>query len=184
MSEGMRRRFQSPYTWKFWASLILFLVITARALVLTTDEPAPADLHEGKHHVRHVIDGDTVVLDDGRKVRLIGIDAPETDERRGPVEAWGPEATRFAKDFVQRSDGWITLQFDQERFDQYGRHLAYVFVEDKLLNEELIRNGLAEFKPKYRYSGVMKRRFQHAETEAKSKHRGLWSKQNPAPTGR
>lgn len=176
----MRRRFQSPYTWKFWVGWIVFLAAAIRILVLSNDHEAPADIKEGKYHVRHVIDGDTLVLDDGRKIRLIGIDAPETDDRRGPIEPWGPQASSFARDFVERSNGWVTLQFDLERLDQYERHLAYVFVEDGLLNEELIRRGLARFKPNYRYSGVMKRRFRAAEETAKRKKQGIWTTQKPA----
>jgi micrococcal nuclease len=132
--------------------------------------------------VSFVVDGDTLILDDGRKIRLIGVDTPETHERNQPPEVWGPEATRFARDLVAASQGRVRLQFDDERLDKYNRYLAYVWTGDKMLNEELIRNGLGEFTPGYRFSATMKRRFRAAEREAKAHALGMWSESQSVPT--
>ena len=75
----------------------------------------------------------------------------------------------------------MRLGFDNEREDQYGRSLAYIWYNDPtggqelLLNEELIRAGLAKALLRFPYSESMKRRFRAAESEARSSKRGLWS---------
>ena len=125
--------------------------------------------------VLRVVDGDTLLLTDRRRVRLIGADTPETVKPDHPVEAWGPEATQFTKDFC--AGGAIRLEFDQQRKDDYGRTLAYVWVGQRMLNEELIRAGLARAEPQYHYDAQRKARFRTAEKEAKSARRGIWSRQ-------
>ena len=123
--------------------------------------------------IQRVVDGDTLLLPDGRRLRLIGINCPESVKPDHPVEPFGPEASDFTKEFIGGSK--VRLQFDREREDQYGRLLAYVFVGDKLLNEELIRAGLARYEPHYRYSEAMKRRFKAAQEEAQDAKQGIWS---------
>ena len=140
-------------------------------------EPPPANLPEGDFRVERVVDGDTLLLTTGARVRLIGVDTPETVKPDHPVEPWGPEATAFTRTFI--AAGKVRLQFDQERVDQYNRLLAYVWVGDKLLNEELLRAGLARQERGYHYSQAMKTRFRRAEREARDAHRGLWSDAEP-----
>jgi micrococcal nuclease len=69
----------------------------------------------------------------------------------------------------------VRLEFDKERYDKYGRVLAYVYLGDWFLNEELIRAGMGEAKTNYPYSESMKRRFRAAQREAKRRRLGLWS---------
>jgi micrococcal nuclease len=136
-------------------------------------EPAPRDLPEGVYQVRRVVDGDTLLLRDGNRVRLMGVDTPETVKPDHPVEPWGPEATAFTRDFV--AAGPVRLAFDRVRLDRFNRYLAYVWVDDKLLNEELLRAGLARWERGYDYSSQMKTRFRRAQREAQEAHRGPWS---------
>jgi micrococcal nuclease len=138
--------------------------------------PAPVatgPLAEGNYAIARVIDGDTIVVAPKSTIRLIGADTPETVKPEHPVEPLGPEATAFTKRFL--SGGSARLTFDRERVDRFGRHLAYVWADHRLLNEELIRNGLARFEPRFHYSELMKRRFRQAEREAKDAHLGIWS---------
>jgi micrococcal nuclease len=72
--------------------------------------------------VTHVVDGDTVDLSDGRRVRVLGIDTPEMD----PVECWGPEATEFARSTLLDKPVTVTGDPTQDAVDQYGRTLAYL----------------------------------------------------------
>ena len=104
---------------------------------------APRDLPEGVYQVRRVVDGDTLLLRDGNRVRLMGVDTPETVKPDHPVEPWGAEATAFTRNFV--AAGPVRLAFDRVRLDRFNRYLAYVWVDDKLLNEELLRAGLARW---------------------------------------
>jgi micrococcal nuclease len=92
-----------------------------------------------------------------------------------PVEAWGPEASQFTKDFIANSGGRVRLSFSLERRDRYDRFLAFVWNGETMLNEELVRAGLAEARLDYRYSATMKRRLAAAQEEAKRAGRGIWS---------
>lgn len=92
--------------------------------------------------VKRTTDGDTVLLSDGRKVRYIGIDAPEIDHKQGRAEAFGREARRANQRLV--ADRKIRLETDTEAKDRYGRVLAYVYLPDgTMVNAELVRLGLA-----------------------------------------
>jgi micrococcal nuclease len=171
----MPRQFRPLRTWRFWVGWLILLTVGLRVAYLTWHDDRPRDLAEGEYVVSFVIDGDTLILDDGKRVRLIGVDTPETHERDKPAERWGPEADAFARNFVEQAGGKLRLQFDDERLDKYGRYLAYAWSGGTLLNEELIRAGLGRFTPGFRFSGTMKRRFATAEREAKSRGVGIWS---------
>lgn len=106
-------------------------------------------------------------------IRLIGVDTPETVKPDHPVEPFGPEATQFTRQFL--AGGTARLSFDRERVDRYGRQLAYVWVGERMLNEELLRSGLARFEPRFHYSEAVKRRFRQAQQEAKQAGLGIWS---------
>jgi micrococcal nuclease len=69
----------------------------------------------------------------------------------------------------------VRLVFDGERHDDYGRLLAHVYVDDRFLSEELIRNGLARVLYRHPYSDAMKDRFRAAENAAKREKKGIWS---------
>ncbi|NLY00895.1 MAG: thermonuclease family protein [Rhodopirellula sp.] len=139
-------------------------------------QPAPPEsLAEGDYVVARVVDGDTLLLENDARVRLIGVDAPESVKPDHPVEPFGPEASAFARELVGNAGNTVRLQFDKERVDQYGRFLAFVWVGEQLLNEELIRAGFAHAEMGFRYSSSMKTRLRRAEEEAKHAGRGIWT---------
>ncbi|MCA9073598.1 MAG: thermonuclease family protein [Planctomycetaceae bacterium] len=124
--------------------------------------------------VERVIDGDTILVESGQRVRLIGVDTPETKHPDRPVEQLGKEAFHFTQSLV--GDGPVRLEFDRERRDPYRRLLAYVYLPDeRLLNEQLILAGYSEAETNFPFRSDMKRRFQQAETVAREAKRGLWS---------
>lgn len=160
-----------------WQALVFAAVLAAVAAQQKwrpgSVEQTPS-LDAGTFHVERVVDGDTIVLVDRKEhVRLIGANTPETVKPNSPVEPWGPEASAFTKQFL--SSGEVRLEFDGDRRDKYERILAYVWVGDRMLNEELIRAGLARAELQYHYSAAMKARFRHAEAEARTARRGIWS---------
>jgi micrococcal nuclease len=166
--------------------VILLLIVAWRAWEAYHAGPAPPEaLPAGEYHVLRVVDGDTLLLANHARVRLIGTNAPESVKPDHPVEPWGPEASEFTKQVVQGRD--VRLQFDKEREDQFGRLLAYVWYHDEksgqelLLNEELLRAGLARATLWYNFSEAMKRRFRKAEEEARRAGRGIWSREQAAP---
>jgi micrococcal nuclease len=165
------------------AVLVVAILAAIVAWSQTQRTPGPPEaLSEGAYEVERVIDGDTILLTNHARVRLIGVNTPETVKPDQAKEPWGEEAKEFTRQFVV--GGQVRLEFDRERQDKYQRFLAYVWVGDQMLNEELIRQGLGRAEPGYRYSAAIKRRFLQAEQEAKAAGRGIWSgaaaRPNPA----
>lgn len=120
--------------------------------------------------VTKVIDGDTIDIDTGQRVRYIGIDTPEVH----PVaEAFGMEALQANRNLVEGKE--VRLERDITETDKYGRLLRYVYVDDILVNAELVRFGLAEAKaypPDTKYHEMLKK----LEEEARQAGRGMWAK--------
>lgn len=141
-----------------------------------TDALNPGTVSEasGRTLIVRVVDGDTLVLAGNERVRLIGVDTPETKHPTKPVQPFGPEAAEFTRRAVEGKQ--VTLRFDREKRDRYQRLLAYVYLKDWCLNEELIRAGLGECVTRYPYDSSMKRRFRAAESEARAARRGIWSR--------
>lgn len=142
--------------------------------------PAVTAPEQAVVRIKRVVDGDTLLLEGGERVRLLGVDTPETVKPDTPVQFLGPEASAFTKQMVEGRQ--VTLVFDKERYDRYHRILAFVYVSETCLNEELIRNGLSFAQLQYPYRSDMKRRFKQAEAEAQAQKRGLWSRTEPSRT--
>ena len=140
-----------------------------------SDSEAPENTE--KVHVERVVDGDTFVARDAHhkrlKVRLIGMDTPETVKPNTPVQPYGKEASNYSKKHLNQQD--VYLEYDKEREDRYGRTLAYVWLDQHtMFNKELVEKGLARekyFAPNGKYRDVFKR----AEQQAKKEHRNIWS---------
>lgn len=99
-------------------------------------------------HVEYVFDGDTVRLSDGRKVRLLGIDTPETASKNGAIaadiKASGLEARAALRKILASQGMKVSLAYGQQRLDHYGRTLAHLFTVDGVnVQAQLIRQGFA-----------------------------------------
>jgi len=162
--------------------LALAVLIAARYWLHRAGDFAPENLREGPYLVERVVDGDTLLLANGARIRLQGIDTPESVKPGHAVEPFALEACEFTRRFIAEGKGEVRLQFDRERVDKYGRFLGYVWVGERMLNEELVRAGLATAETGFRYSAAMKTRFRRAEDEAQAAGRGIWSREN-APAG-
>ena len=129
--------------------------------------------------VLRVIDGDTIdVLLSGEKtrVRLIGVDTPETVDPRRAVGCFGKEASQFASSTLSGAVVSLVVDPTQGEVDKYGRRLFYVYLSDgTLFNEAVIRAG---YGLEYTYQNT-RYRFQHefrsAQEEAEREARGLWA---------
>ncbi len=146
-----------------------------RTISSTYDVPATSSLRPGFYDVRRVVDGDTLLLKDGKRIRLLGVDTPETVKPNTPPQPWGAEASTYTKNFCQTGTVW--LEFDSEPTDKYGRYLAYVYDTNrsKMLNEQLLRYGLGKFLPYFPYSDEKKKLFSAAQSEAQREQLGIWS---------
>lgn len=171
-------RWPGPSSLRRWALLgALALYFLLRFNGFLAQQP-PEELAEGEYAVRRVVDGDTLLLANGKRVRLIGVNCPESVKPNTPVEPFGLEASSFTRRAVEQAGDRVTLNFDRERFDSYERYLAFVWVGEQMLNEELLRAGLARWEPNFSYSSSMKTRFRKAEAEARDARRGIWSLEN------
>ena len=143
-------------------ALVLFLLFA----------PAACSHAQPWHAVRWVNDGDTIILTDGRRVRYIGINAPEIDHENQKAQPCGYKARSFNKQLV--STQGIRLEFDKERYDRYGRWLAYVFLSDgSFLNARLLQSGYAYYlyrKPNVKYDKLLL----EAQQKAMKAKKGLW----------
>ena len=101
---------------------------------------APATVLSSWRVCERVIDGDTIVLDGGEHVRLIGVDTPEKNDQREEVRRLARQATSFTR--AQVAGRRVRLEYDQTHRDRYRRTLAYVYLEGgAMLNAEIIRQG-------------------------------------------
>lgn len=119
-----------------------------------------------------VVDGDTLALADGSRLRLIGVNAPETRGSDGSAEAGAVEATRFARKFL--GSGHIGIVVGADRRDRYGRTLAHVYRADGAsLEAALLAAGLARQVTVPPNLGQLEC-LRHAERSARAARAGLW----------
>jgi len=127
-------------------------------------------------YVRWVDDGDTIVLADGRRIRYIGINAPEVGHADIKPEALGVEAKNFNKRMVFQT--YVRLEFDTEKNDQYGRSLAYIFSPaDKFINKDILLSGYAHYLYRYpniKYHSILLK----SQRTAMTSNQGIWCNWN------
>lgn len=122
--------------------------------------------------VTRVIDGDTIVVENGEHIRYIGIDTPEKGR------PYYSEAKKKNEKLVKGRR--VRLEYDMGRADKYGRTLAYVYAGDIFVNEELLSSGYASVytvPPNVKYS----KRFASLQQEARGQKRGIWALEQPEP---
>ena len=131
--------------------------------------------------VIRVVDGDTVILDiDGNKsrVRLIGVDTPETVHPSKPVEYYGKEASQFTKNILNGEKVWYAHDTIGDKLDKYGRHLLYLYraPDGLFVNLEIIRQGYGHAYTRFPFSHMDA--FRNHERLARRAGKGLWAAQN------
>lgn len=126
-----------------------------------------------KVSLKRVIDGDTLLLESGETIRLIGINTPEVDSRFSEAQPGGKAATEWLQKTLKDSSIWV--EYDAEQFDKYQRRLAHVFLDSgQYLNAMLLRQGLAMLTlrpPNLRYG----ERLVRAQQQAEQTEQGVWA---------
>ncbi len=156
---------------KYLSSILVLLLLTLAIGCVALAAPL----------VTRVIDGDTIEVDIGGtiyKVRYIGIDAPELDDKGPEFCALAQEATRLNRELVEGKT--VRLEKDISETDRYGRLLRYVYVDDIFVNAELVRQGLAwaePYEPDTKYQDYL----EELETEARQDKIGIWREIQPSP---
>lgn len=159
---------------------ILFLLFTLLSLILlfqtvfglkrSNSSSQVPTIAAKEDKVIKVLDGDTVELETGERLRYLGIDAPEIDKKLGR------QAKEFNSNLVLGRK--VRIEFESVLYDKYDRLLGYVWIDDTLVNERLVKEGLARvviipedppLQPRYID------RLKKAEKEAREKNLGIWS---------
>lgn len=179
---------------RLWFALLAVFMLLVGFLAVSTinmrgDKDAHAETISKKHEeaqlpfyaetesldgvlVTRVIDGDTVEIEGGVRLRYIGIDTPETVDPRTPVQCFGAEAARRNRELVEGKR--VMIEKDVSTRDKYGRLLGYVYVNGTMVNELLVKEGYARassYPPDIKYQ----ERFRNAERGAREAGTGLWS---------
>ncbi|WP_438321306.1 thermonuclease NucI [Staphylococcus pseudintermedius] len=161
---------------------VLILVIAIVVLIfqyINEDGPfkkSSTDVRGESYLVKRVIDGDTIIIDkDGQdeRVRLIGVDTPETVKPNTQVQPYGKAASNFTKKHLTNQR--VRLEYDREPKDKYGRTLAYVWLGDEMFNVKLAKEGLARAKfypPNDKYRILI----EQAQKEAQKKQLNIWER--------
>lgn len=172
-----------------WVLAILLLVVATISAIMLLERfrqaPDPSSPPSGTPtpatavEVARVVDGDTLDVREGdeiARVRLLGIDAPESVDPRQPVECFGREASAKLTELVAGQQVRLAADPTQADRDTYGRLLRYVYrVDGAVINELLIREGYAH---EYTFRGVpyqLQSQFTAAENHARTQGRGLWA---------
>lgn len=150
----------------------LLLCTAAAGAALAECGPPPRSAETAD--IRHVHDGDTLILEDKRKLRLLGYNAPEIAHRERPAEPLGTEARERLAQWIEQSGQRIRLQYDTELKDRYGRVLAHAFLADgRNLAELMLQSGLATgliIPPNLRHADC----YGEAEQQARARRQGIW----------
>ncbi len=162
-----------------FAALIFILVLASNGSEKGKVSPAstPQQTQQSKTEtakVTKVIDGDTVVLADGRIVRYIGVDAPETNHQDEKQKCYAEEAKKANEKLVLGKD--VVLEQDVSDKGKYNRLLRYVYIGDTFVNEYLVKEGLARsvhYPPDTSKSDILDK----AQEWAKSQKKGMWNEE-------
>ncbi|MBW4837401.1 MAG: thermonuclease family protein [Staphylococcaceae bacterium] len=165
---------------------ILAIVFSTLGQTLNAQQAHAANgLHIEKATLVKVIDGDTVKLNYKGKVstfRLLLIDTPETKDPRKPVQKYGPEASAFTTNMMTKAKK-IEVAFDKgQRTDKYGRLLAYVYADGRMVNNAVVRQGLARVKYVYPPNNTYEQLIRASEARAKAEKLNIWSESNSVKT--
>ena len=164
---------KSACTGRFFISALLFYFPVFFPGYSSAASCLPENYHDSRK-VIHVIDGDTVILEDNRHIRLIGINTPEIDHENNRAEAGALEA----RDYLARILGNHTkvyLYYDMERYDRYKRTLAHIFLPDgRNIQQLILERGLATpltIPPNLAFVDC----YQQASHAAMENNKGLWA---------
>lgn len=171
---SMSRNTPDSRWWPAWAALGLALLLVACGAGAAPELPAPLARGETVR-VASVIDGDTVMLADGREVRLVGLQAPKLPLGRAGFEPWplADEAKAALADLV--TGRTVTLGYGGRREDRHGRRLAHLVRADGLwVQAEVVRRGMARV---YSFADnrALVRELQALEQAARADGRGIWA---------
>ncbi len=173
----MDRRPASQRSWQSpspaGAATIIFIVFALLRVLVFRPELDRGTTSLESATVKYVIDGDTLDLEDGRRVRLLGIDAPEMGFDGGTKEPYSQESTDWLRDRVEGRR--VQLRIDSPKLDRYQRTLAWMFDDQgRLVNRDILLAGYAKLLDTFGLPQDLEPSLREAESEARVRRVGIW----------
>jgi micrococcal nuclease len=176
---GFKNRLSKKFL-KFLSQLF-FIIILATIFLLsefpkTHQDKLSESENQNKWLVSKVIDGDTIEVvknNEKFKVRLLGVDTPESVHPTKQVECFGKEASEFVKTSLLNQEVVLVNDDSQLDIDKYGRLLRYVYIDGKLFNQLLLEKGFA-YEYTYNKPYKFQDEFKNAQSQAQITNAGLW----------
>ncbi len=164
-----------------WAGFLILVVLTLLSVAqsqgwISEGNQAVKDNQPGLYTVSQFVDGDTITVNmngKSEKIRMIGVDTPETHKPNSPVQCYGPAASAFTKTYLTGKDFRLVSDSLSTNRDRYSRLLRYVVLTDGTnFNKVLIEKGYGFYYPYFPFTKSVE--FEAAQTAAKSKVIGVW----------
>jgi micrococcal nuclease len=164
--------------------LVGLIIIGVASFMNKNVEPPPqvaGTVAPGYYRVASFEDGDTITVDMNgteERIRMIGVDTPETQDPRKPVQCFGKAASNFTKNLI--GDNPVRLEADSQsdNRDRYNRLLRYVYIPDgRLVQAEIIREGYGFAYTSFPFE--LSEEFKSLQSQARAENRGLWGSCEP-----
>ncbi|ABR54423.1 nuclease (SNase domain protein) [Methanococcus vannielii SB] len=183
---------------KIAINILIILTLIFASCISFNNEVSSKEFINSREHfsgvVIRVVDGDTVYVRSDNvdyNIRLLGVDTPETYQKNNPKEyyidynspisdldylkLWGYKVTNYTRDNIENKNVIVVFDRNSPKIDRYGRHLAYIYVDNENFNQNLIKHGFARV---YVSDFELKEKFLEDEKNAKNKRIGLWAYKN------
>lgn len=169
---------------KYLSSIAVFLLLAYVWPFIQARLEQHQVLPAGLYAVTNIADGDTIEVNMGgmlERVRMIGVDTPETHKPNTPVQCYGPEASDFTKKLLTNQA--VRLEADplNDNRDRYDRLLRYVYFNETLVNKQLIEQGYGFAYTSFPFSKKVE--FMQTQFTAAGKKLGLWGACHPTSDG-
>lgn len=179
----MARKFRITKRTPWWLVLIIAIFSLAQQFGwLQSVEQKAVEIQPGQYRVTQVYDGDTIEVDMNgtqEKVRLIGVDTPETHDPRKQVQCFGRAASEFTKQLIGDKPVRLVADPQSSNRDRYQRLLRYVYLSDNtLVQAEIIKQGYGFAYTSFPFD--KSEEFRAYQKEARNNNRGLWGSCQPA----
>lgn len=177
-----RYRYKKSHGWLGLLAALVLLVVTVMQQPSTKE--VVVNNQPGLYSVSKFVDGDTIAVNMNgitEKVRMIGVDTPETHKPNTPVQCYGPAASAFTKNSLTGKKFRLVSDSESTDRDRYDRLLRYIILSDGTnFNQRLIEQGYGFYYPYFPFTKSDD--FANSQALAKAANRGLWGNCKPTPT--
>jgi micrococcal nuclease len=164
-----------------WLIATILLLAVGASQLDPSAAPKLINVQPGYYRVVEFFDGDTIAVDmngANEKIRLIGVDTPETHDPRKSVQCYGKQASEFTKNLIGNNPVRLEADPTNQNRDRYNRLLRYVYLPDgRLVNGELIKQGYGFAYTSFPFQKLEE--FREFQRQAQEQSQGLWSTCEP-----